>query len=40
MFQGLLIEELDAAEGDGGGGASKFLFVSEIEKVAAQFFLA
>ncbi len=40
MFQGLLIEELEATEGDGGGGPGQFLLVSQIEKVLAQVFIA
>ena len=40
LLQGLFVEELDAAERDGGRGPGKLLLVGEIEKVLAQFFLA
>ena len=40
LLQGLFVEELDAAEGDGGRGPGYLLFISQIEKVLAQLFLA
>ena len=40
LLQGLFVEELDAAERDGGRGPGKLLLVGEIEKVLAQLFLA
>jgi len=36
---GVLKEELDGAQGDGGGGAGDFLFQGEMEEVTAQFLL-
>ena len=40
LLQGLLIEELDAAERDGGSRPGNLLLVSQIEKVLAQLFIA
>ncbi|HTE87388.1 MAG TPA: hypothetical protein VK639_00380 [Terriglobales bacterium] len=37
-LEGVLEQELDAAQGDGGGGAGDFLFQGEEQKVAMQFF--
>lgn len=40
LLQSLLIEELDPAERDGGGGPGNLLLVGQIEKVLAQLFIA
>ena len=36
----LLVEELDAAQRDGGGGAGDLLLVRQVEQVLAQILLA
>src|SRR5438128_10726523 len=38
-LEGVLEQELDAAQSDGGGGTSHFLFQGEEQEVATQFFL-
>jgi len=38
-LEGVLEEEFDGAQGDGGGGTSDFLFQGEVKEVPAQLFL-
>ena len=40
LMQRVLVEELDCAQRDGGGGASDLLLVGEVQKVLAQILLA
>ncbi len=39
-FDGVLIEELDAAQGDGAGGSRPFLDILDVQEVVAQFFFS
>jgi hypothetical protein len=39
LVEGVLVEELDAAQGDGEGTAGVFLDILEMEEILSQFFL-